>query len=58
MLGAFLTVGSAFVVDSMSSGRAGAERPMVNWDVVGKNLRDLKVYLHDQWGKWSLPKSE
>jgi hypothetical protein len=58
VLGGFLTVGGAFVADSMSSGRAGVERPMVNWDVVGKNLRELKVYLRDQWAKASAPKSE
>ena len=56
VLGAFLTVGSAFIADQMSAGGAGVERPMVNWDVVAKNLRELKVHLRDQWAKRSAPK--
>ncbi len=40
ILGAALTLGGAFVYDSMQTGTradGAVERPMVNWDVVGKN---------------------
>jgi hypothetical protein len=40
ILGAALTLAGAFVYDSMNAGTRAdgtAERPMVNWDVVGRN---------------------
>ena len=55
IIGAALTVGGAYVADKTA---AASAQPMVNWDVVGKNLRELKVYLRDQWAKASAPKSE
>jgi hypothetical protein len=57
VLGALLTVGVAFVADSLSApasgtgASSGEQRPMVNWDVVGKNLQELKVHLREQWAK-------
>jgi hypothetical protein len=57
VLGVLLTVGTAFIADSMSSPAAGTatseQRPMVNWDVVGRNLQELKAHLRDQWAKLS-----
>lgn len=41
LLGALLTLGGAYVYDSVNAGTRGAdgviERPMVNWDVVSRN---------------------
>ena len=52
ILGILLTVGSAFTYDTLSgraatstSTIAGEPRPMVNWDVVSKNLSDLRANL-------------
>ncbi len=39
IVGCALTVGGAYVADTMSSPAAGAK--MVNWDVVAKNLGDV-----------------
>jgi hypothetical protein len=59
VLGAGLTVGTAFIYDQTSSSAAGTsgttaeQRPMVNWDVVGRNLQELKNQMRDQWAKMS-----
>ena len=52
ILGIFLTVGSAFTYDTISgraatstSTIAGDPRPMVNWDVVGRDFSDLRASL-------------
>jgi hypothetical protein len=50
VVGALLTVGGAYVVDSMSSPAAGA-RPMVNWDVVAKNLDSMTALAREGWRK-------
>jgi len=39
IIGCLLTVGGAYVVDTMSPSSPGAR--MVNWDVVGKNIDGL-----------------
>lgn len=49
ILGCALTIGGAYVVDSMNSG-ANA-RPMVNWDVVGKALDGITGMARDGWKK-------
>jgi hypothetical protein len=36
VLGCALTVGGAYIADSTTTGTDA--RPMVNWDVVGKNM--------------------
>ena len=46
ILGVLLTVGGAYVADSS----AGA-RPMVNWDVVSKNIDGLTGWARDSWKK-------
>ncbi len=48
ILGIALTVGGAYVADSMAG--TGAAR-MVNWDVVSKNVDDVKGALRDGWKK-------
>ena len=49
ILGAALTIGGAYVADTASKPAAGVEaRPMVNWDVVGQQLRF--AHHHDQAG--------
>lgn len=57
ILGILLTVGSAYVYDSVTGRAANTppakaassvaedERPMVNWDVVSKDLDDLRAGL-------------
>jgi hypothetical protein len=49
ILGAALTVGVAYVVDTSKS--APDARPMVNWDVVGKNVETLTVMIKQGWAK-------
>lgn len=62
VLGALLIVGVAFVSDSRNTGvatttgsAAGTEahRPMVNWDVVGDNLRTIRDRAHETWTQLS-----
>ena len=55
LLGAFLTVGTAFIYDTTAPAGAGTpsfdQRPIVNWDVVGRRLQELKVQVHERWVK-------
>lgn len=53
ILGAALTVGAAYVVDTAAkpSGSGTESRPMVNWDVVGRNVDSLTVAIKDGWNK-------
>ena len=48
ILGVALTVGSAYLADQ-SNGRAAEARPMVNWDVVAKNVDQLTTMARDGW---------
>ena len=48
ILGVALTVGSAYVADR-SNGQAADTRPMVNWDVVAKNVDQLTTMAKDGW---------
>jgi hypothetical protein len=48
IIGAALTVGGAYVADKTAA--AGAT-PMVNWDVVGKNVNTLTGLARDGWKK-------
>jgi hypothetical protein len=50
LLGAALTIGGAYVADSMSGGSPTA-RPMVNWDVVSKNVDGLTEFVRESWKK-------
>ena len=49
ILGAALMVGGAYVSDSAKSGPDA--RPMVNWDVVAKNVDTLTVMIKQGWAK-------
>jgi hypothetical protein len=49
ILGCLLTVGGAYVVDTMSSPAAGGK--MVNWDVVAKNLDSVTALAKEGWKK-------
>ena len=49
ILGFALTVGGAYVSDSAKSGPDA--RPMVNWDVVGKNVDAVTVMIKQGWAK-------
>lgn len=49
ILGAALTIGVAYVSDTTKSGPDA--RPMVNWDVVGKNVDSLTVMIKQGWAK-------
>jgi len=52
ILGAALTVGGAYVSDRSSGSVAtGAERPMVNWDVVSKNFDSVTAMIKQGWNK-------
>ena len=54
IIGIILTIGTAYVVDTLHSapgpeGRDG--RRMVNWEVVNDNMRDLSTSVQDGWHK-------
>jgi hypothetical protein len=55
LLGILLTVGVAFVYDSLQTETQAAspmqERTLVNWDVVGEKLQALAVRVHQQWDR-------
>ncbi len=48
IIGCLLTVGGAYVTDAVSP--AGA-KPMVNWDVVAKNLDNVTTLAREGWKK-------
>jgi hypothetical protein len=48
IIGGVLTVGGAYVVDSMAG---AAAKPMVNWDVVAKNLDSVTAMAREGWKK-------
>lgn len=47
VVGFALTVGGAYFVDHATSD--GVTRPMVNWDVVAKNVDHLGAFARDSW---------
>ena len=54
ILGAALTVGVAYVSDTTTTKPTtpGADaRPMVNWDVVGRNVDSLTTMIKQGWNK-------
>jgi hypothetical protein len=62
IVGVALTIGGAYVSDSrgVTNARgentavgegAAIERPMVNWDVVGKNWNQLTARVRDEWNR-------
>ena len=50
IVGFALTVGGAYVADTISPPAAGA-KPMVNWDVVAKNVDSLTALAREGWKK-------
>ncbi|MGA7486942.1 MAG: hypothetical protein WBW74_08395 [Xanthobacteraceae bacterium] len=48
LIGGALTVGGAYVADKVSAAEA---KPMVNWDVVAKNVDALTTFARDGWKK-------
>jgi hypothetical protein len=62
ILGVALTVGAAFIADSWGTDRATTNgssstaiehRKMVNWDVVGDNMRVARERMRETWTKIS-----
>ena len=61
ILGVALTIGVAFIADSWETERAtnGSSsttvepRKMVNWDVVGENMRIARERMQETWNKIS-----
>ena len=57
IIGVFLTIASAYVIDSMTNGPATAgataptHRPMVNWDVVDHNWRAFTESVRLGWNR-------
>jgi hypothetical protein len=49
ILGCALTVGGAYIADSTATGTE--VRPMVNWDVVGKNMEGITGMAREGWKK-------
>ena len=49
ILGSALTVGGLYVADSISSGASA--RPMVNWDIVAKNVNVVVAMAKEGWKK-------
>ena len=50
ILGSALTIGAAYIADSTDRGSATA-RPMVNWDIVAKNVDSLTELARNGWKK-------
>ena len=50
IIGGLLTVGGTYVADSISS-KDPAAKPMVNWEVVGKNVEALTALARETWKK-------
>jgi hypothetical protein len=46
LIGGALTVGGAYVADTMAGSEA---KPMVNWDVVAKNLDSATTFARAGW---------
>ena len=61
ILGALLTIGGAYISDTMTAGEAAVANPdrpsvtvartMVNWDVVGENWRLLRIRVSEGWNR-------
>jgi hypothetical protein len=52
ILGAVLTVGGAYLYDSHNAlPAAGAQRPMVNWDVVNTKWDHLTERARAEWNR-------
>jgi hypothetical protein len=52
ILGAALTVGGAYISDTVAKPPPGTEaRPMVNWDVVGRNVDSFTAMVKDGWNR-------
>jgi hypothetical protein len=49
ILGCALTLGGLYVADSVTAGPS--VRPMVNWDVVAKNIDVVVAMAKDGWKK-------
>jgi hypothetical protein len=49
ILGCAITVGTAYVADNVTAGPG--VRPMVNWDVVAKNVDGVMAFARDSWKK-------
>jgi hypothetical protein len=49
ILGSALTIGAAYIADSTNGGSTA--RPMVNWDVVAKNVDRLTEFARESWKK-------
>lgn len=50
IIGGLLTVGGAYVADAMSA-RDATAKPMVNWEVVAKNLESVTALAREGWKK-------
>jgi hypothetical protein len=57
IIGVFLTIGVAYVHDATlnpnppATSSTAVERPMVNWDVVSVDWRDLRARVEAGWRK-------
>jgi hypothetical protein len=50
IVGCAVTVGAAYITDAVSSAPDGA-KPMVNWDVVAKNIDTVTALAKEGWKK-------
>ena len=56
VLGAFLTIGGAYLYDShnaldAANSPASVQRPMVNWDIVNTNWQHLTEKARSEWSR-------
>jgi hypothetical protein len=58
IIGVILTIGVAYLYDASTSGPSNAaaqtsvdQRPMVNWDVVGRNWQSLSLGVRNTWDR-------
>jgi len=58
ILGGLLTVGGAYLYDNhnamaAANAKAQAQRPLVNWDVVGTKWGRLSARARDEWNRYA-----
>ena len=52
IIGVLITIAAAYLRDAALPSGTGAEaRPMVNWEVVDRSVRNLSETVRDQWAR-------
>ncbi|GAC1339513.1 MAG: hypothetical protein NVSMB26_27380 [Beijerinckiaceae bacterium] len=52
LIGILITIGAAYLRDASLPAGAGADnRPLVNWDVADKSVKNLSETVREQWAR-------